>query len=206
MLKNGTFAVMIAIMGSIACSKSAPPEPDIHQLSDSFEGGISAWTINSMDVEVNSSIIDWYVVSSSEKSSHGSLSAKLYMDNLTDAAKVWLERKLIVDPNRTYSVSINFDLASHDYGAVNNFSILAKAFPQQPTTRDDVVSGVKDGDFPEGTFNGGVDDFVWLDKSLTKSVKTADEGTIHIILGIWGTWEGARTYYFDDVTLNVTGE
>jgi len=206
MLKNVLFAVMIGILSSIGCSKSTSPVPDIHNINDSFEGGVSAWSINSMDIVVGSSIIDWYVASSDDMASHGSLSAKLYMDNATDAAKVWLERKIIVSPNRTYSVTISFDFASHDHGDINNFSILANVFPQQPTTREDIVSGVQDGDFPEGTFNGGVEDFVWLEKSITKSVKAVEDGEIHIILGIWGTWEGARTYYFDNLKITLTGK
>jgi hypothetical protein len=125
------------------------------------------------------------------------------MDNLTDAAKIWLERSIKVAPNKPHRVTISFDLASSDYGDVNLFSILANVLPYNPTTRDDVTAGVKGGDFPEGTYNGGVQDFVWLDKSLTKSVTSRDDGMLYFILGIWGTWEGARTYYFDDLKVTV---
>ena len=43
-----------------------------------------------------------------------------------------------------------------------------------------------------------------LDKSLTKNITSTNDGRLYFILGIWGTWEGARTYYFDDLRITVT--
>ncbi len=209
MSKVGSFAFSMSIFVLLGCSDSMQPlpsEPKLYKISDSFEDGFSAWTINCLDVEVDTVEIDWYVVSSNERATHGLSSAKLYVDNLTDAAKIWLERRVKVTPNRAHRVTISFNLASSDYGEVNLFSILANVLPYNPTTRDDVTAGVFAGDFPEGTHNGGVQDFVWLDKSLTKSVTTRNDGTLYFILGIWGTWEGARTYYFDDFTITVSEE
>ena len=209
MPKVGLFTILTSILVLLGCSDSTQPlrpESGVYKISDSFEAGFSAWTINSLDVEVNNVEIDWYVVSSDERTTNGILSAKLYMDNLTDAAKIWLERSIKVAPNKTHHVIISFDLASSDYGNVNLFSILANVLPYNPTTHDDVTAGVSDGDFPEGTHNGGVQDFVWLDKSLIKSVTSHDDGMLYFILGIWGTWEGARTYYFDDLRVTVREE
>jgi hypothetical protein len=207
MFKIRSFAILISIFVLLGCSDSMQPlrpAPGFYEIRDSFEGGFSEWTVNSLDVEVDKNEIDWYVVSSDERAANGLLSAKLFMDNLTDAAKIWLERSIKVAPNKTYQVTISFGLASYDYGEVNVFSILANVMPYNPTTRDDVTSGVSDGDFPEGTHNGGVQDFVWLDKSLTKSVTSREDGTLYFILGIWGTWEGERTYYFDDFRIAVS--
>lgn len=209
MFKIGAYAILMSIFVLLGCSDSTQlllPEPRIYKISDSYEDGFPAWTINSLDVEVNKVEIDWYVVSSDERASNGLSSAKLYMDNMTDAAKIWLERSIKVAPNKNHQVTISFDLASSDYGDVNLFSILANVLPYNPTTRDDVTAGVSDGDFPEGTHNGGVQDFVWLDKSLTKSVTSRDDGMLYFILGIWGTWEGARTYYFDDLRVTIREE
>jgi len=204
MFRLGSLAVLISILSSAGCSNSTFPVPEIYRIEDSFEDGISSWTACSMDDKVDTLPIDWYFMASNEMASRGSHSAKLYMENLTDAAKIWLEQALEVAPNKTYTVAISFDLASSDFGDVNNFSILANVFPRKPETRDDVVSGVRDGDFPEGTYNGGIEDFVWLDKSLTKTVRSGGDGRLFFILGIWGTWEGARTYYFDDLRITVT--
>lgn len=209
MSKLAPFAISMSVLVLLACSDSqqpSPPGPKMLEIGDSFEDGFPAWTINSLDVEVDTVEIDWYVATSDERASHGLSSAKLYVDNLTDAAKIWLERSVKATPNRAYRVTISFDLASSDYGDVNLFSILANVLPYNPATRDDVTAGVLAGDFPEGTHNGGVRDFVWLDKSLTKSVTTRDDGRLYFILGIWGTWEGERTYYFDDFTLAVSEE
>ena len=108
--------------------------------------------------------------------------------------------------HRTHQVTISFDLVSSDYGDVNLLSILANVLPYNPTTHDDVTTGVSNGAFPEGTHIGGVQDFVWLDKSLTKSVTLCDDGMLYFILGIRGTWECARTYYFDDLRVTVREE
>jgi hypothetical protein len=61
-----------------------------------------------------------------------------------------------------------------------------------------------DGDFPEGTYNGGTDGYVWLEKSVRKEITSGADGNLYLVLGIWGTWEGPRTYYFDNLTLNLT--
>lgn len=209
MSKIGSLAMLMSIVILLGCSDSTQPvrpEPRVYRIGDSFEDGFSVWTVNALDVEVDNVEIDWYVVPSDERATSGLSSAKLYMDNLTDAAKIWLERSIMVAPKKAHKVTISFDLASSDYGEVNLFSILANVLPYDPTTHDDVTVGVSDGDFPEGTHNGGAQDFVWLDKSLTKSVTSRDDGMLYIILGIWGTWEGARTYYFDDLRVTVREE
>jgi len=204
MIRTASLAAFLSVLALMGCSQSTQPEAEIYRIEDSFEAGVSAWTINSLDDKVDTLTIDWYLVSSSERASQGSLSAKVFMNNLSDAAKIWLEQALDVTPNRTYSVTISFDLASSDQGDLNLFSILANVLPRKPTTSDDVVSGNLDGDFPEGTYNGGIEGFVWLDKSLTKNVTSTDEGKLFFILGIWGTWEGARTYHFDCLKIIVT--
>jgi len=209
MTRVGAYTLLMSIPVLLGCSDSPQPplpEPSVHKISDSFEDGLAAWTVNSLDVKVDTVEIDWYVISSNERATDGLSSAKLYVDNLTDAAKIWLERSVKVKPNRTHRVTIRFDLASSDYGDVNRFSILANVLPYNPTVHDDVTAGVSAGDFPEGTHNGGVQDFVWLEKSLTRSVTARDDGMLYFILGIWGTWEGARTYYFDNLRLIVSEE
>lgn len=204
-----TFVALVGVLLILGCSDSGQkpnPETNVRRISDSFESGLSAWTINGLDVDVGGNEIEWYLERSDDRASDGVSSAKLYVDNLTDAAKIWLERSVIVRPNTACRVTIAFDLASADEGDMNTFSILANVLPYDPTTRDDVTAGVKDGDFPEGTHNGGVQDFVWIEKSLTKTVTSRDDGTLYFILGIWGTWEGPRTYYFDNLKIAVTAE
>lgn len=206
MFRTGSLLALTGALHWVSCSEPTRPEPQNYQIQDSFENGLSAWTINSLDDKVDTVTIDWHVVSSGERASQGSFSARLFMDNLTDAAKIWLGRTVDVARNKTYSVTIVFDLASSDFSEVNSFSVLANVLPRRPTTRDDVVMGVQEGYFPEGTYNGGIENYVWLRKSLTRSVKSTDDGRLYIILGIWGTWEGPRTYYFDNFRLLVHEE
>jgi len=73
-----------------------------------------------------------------------------------------------------------------------------------PETGAEVIKGITEGDFPEGTYNGGMDGYVWLEKSIQKEITAGADGNLYIILGIWGTWEGPRTYYFDNLILKLT--
>ena len=69
-----------------------------------------------------------------------------------------------------------------------------------------MVQGVAGGDFPEGTYNGGTDGYIWLSKSITKEITVDDSGKIYLVLGIWGTWEGARTYYLDNINVSLLND
>jgi hypothetical protein len=199
------FLVILALLTLLAgCEKSTEPTDRLIQLRESFEHGLSDWSIRSLDTEVGTSTIDWHIVATDKMASVGSFSAEVYMDNLTDAAKIWLERSLDVEPKETYTAAISFDLASRDVGEVNTFQILANVLSASPETRAEVIKGFTDGDFPEGTYNGGIDGYVWLEKSVQKEITAGADGKLYIILGIWGTWECPRTYYFDNLTLNLT--
>ena len=90
------------------CSKSTPPADQPVPFSDSFENGLTDWSIRSLDTEVESTPIDWHIVASDAMASDGTNSAEVYMDNMTDAAKIWLERSLNVEPEMTYTASISW--------------------------------------------------------------------------------------------------
>ncbi|UCF05834.1 MAG: hypothetical protein JSV33_02005, partial [bacterium] len=80
MSRVGSFAILMSVFVLLGCSDSMQPlhpEPRVYKISDSFEDGFSAWTINSLDVEVDKVEIDWYVVSSDERATNGLSSAKL---------------------------------------------------------------------------------------------------------------------------------
>ena len=38
------------------------------------------------------------------------------------------------------------------------------------------------------------------------SSRPAADGMIHVVIGVWGTWETPRTYYVDDVRVRLTAE
>jgi hypothetical protein len=193
-------ALLVFLTG---CGNSTAPPDQVIGFSDSFEFGLSDWSVRSLETRVDTSTIDWHIITTDQMASVGSFSTEVYMENLTDAAKIWLERSLDVEPKRTYTATISFDLASRAAGNINTFQILANALPASPETGSEVIQGVIDGDFPEGTYNGGIEGYVWLEKSIQKEVTAGADGKLHLILGIWGTWEGPRTYYFDNFVASL---
>jgi hypothetical protein len=45
---------------------------------------------------------------------------------------------------------------------------------------------------------------VWLSKSYRVSASSGADGRMTVVIGLWGTSEGARSYYIDNVRLLFT--
>ena len=163
----------------------------------SFENGLDGWTPKATDV--SEPPIYWAVVQSEDRATHGSGSAKFEADNMTDAAKVWIERAFSVRPNRPYRVNVQFSFATADYGDLNHWTIIAGVRTAPAETRDDLTyQGTTANGEPTNT------GFKWLEKSYDFDVTSAADGTLYIDVGVWGTWETFRTYYIDDLHVTIT--
>ena len=178
---------------------SAPPAGTPARFS--FESGMEGWTAHGVDLLVGGQEIDWSITPSRDRASDGAQSLRIYLDNMTDAAKIWAEREITVRPNQTYEVRIDFALASADYGSLNLFRVVAGAFPSPPRTREALAPAFRDE-----TGNGSATDvgYQWQTRSYTADVTAGASGRIHVVVGVWGTWESARTYYVDDVRITAT--
>ena len=78
--------------------------------------------------------------------------------------------------------------------------MMTGALPEHPQVTQD-LSPAFQGDSSSGST--APTDFVWLDKSYTLSIRTDSAATIHVVIGIWGTYEVARTYYVDNVRVDI---
>ena len=165
--------------------------------TESFEAGLGDWTPQALDVA--DPAVTWSVEASSEEASAGTQSVKLTLDNANAAGKIWIERELEVDPGQAYDVTLSFDLASADFGTVNLWKVIAGAYTAPPRTAAELS-------FPGDTGNGAsADDGVhWVSRSYQVHARADKDGYIYVVIGVWGTYPVARTYWVDNVHVQLT--
>ncbi len=163
----------------------------------SFENGLEGWTPKATDID--NPPIAWSIASSEDRASDGTRSAKFELENLNDAGKIWLEHPFNLQPNRSYHVRVQLSFGSHDWGEVNNFTIIAGVRNSPALTRSDLT-------YQGETGNGESSDtgYKWLEKSYDFNVISAGDGAFYVDVGVWGTWETYRAYYIDNVRITVT--
>ena len=184
-----------------ACSDATSPDTDPTLLTQSFEQGLGPWTAQATDVIVGGEEIDWSVSTSDARATEGTRSVRFEVENLTDAAKVWIEREVALEPNTTYDVQIAFDFGTGDWGSVNLWTILAGAFADAPTETADLQPAFRGNTGHDQGEDAGV---VWLEKSYDLTTTTDADGMLHLVIGVWGTYEVTRSYWVDDVRVTIT--
>lgn len=175
--------------------------PSSKEFSFSFESGLDGFSADGTDLEVGGSEIDWSIAGSTDFATDGTHSAKLYANNLTDAAKIWLEKPLSLEPNTSYSVDISFDFATADAGDFNHWTIVAGLVNDDPEVSAD-INQIYQGDTAAQA--DLVPSHIWLPKTYHQEITTDGDGKAWLTLGVWGTWETARTYYIDKVRITAT--
>ena len=176
----------------------APVTDSFFSFEDDFEG----WTTSAIDVGGPGSAVDeWSIVRSQDQARDGTTSVKLFLANNNDAGKIWIERPFPVQPNKSYRVQVQYTFASEDWGDFNLWTIIAGVLPEIPQTSGDLMPAFQ-GDTGNGsqTMPTG---FVWLNKSYTFTVQSDSSATLNVVIGIWGTYEVARTYYVDSVHVTI---
>jgi len=167
--------------------------------SYSFEGSLQGWAPAALDVGTSGVPAGWSVIASTERSFAGTWSARVFLDNETDAGKVWISRAYRLLPSRSYTVLVEFALGTSDAGPAGPFRILAGAARSLPANADDAVSLARDD-----TANGGAPGVAWVLKQYQSVATTDESGVLTAVVGIWGTSGGARTYYFDALAVEFT--
>jgi len=160
----------------------------------SFNTDMEEWEAKGTDLD--DPPIEWSIEISEEKVKDGKASVKFFLNNLNDKGKIWIEREFDLKASMNYQVSLSFAFASADFGEINNFKIITGVHKQPPQTRDDLT-------FQGLTGNGYDSDvgFVWLDKSYDFNIQANSEGKLYVSIGVWGTFEGPRTYYVDSINI-----
>jgi hypothetical protein len=166
----------------------------------SFEGDMEGWVANRTDLEFGEGLVNWSIERSQERASDWSASLKFDLDNLNDAGKVWVEKAFDVEAGRTYGVTVEYSFASSDFGSINLWRIITGVLLERPETSDDLEPTYQDR-----TGNGMSEDsgYVWLDKRYDFNVQAASSGKLWVVIGVWGTWETARTYYIDGISVEL---
>jgi hypothetical protein len=170
----------------------------------SFEDGLDGWTAKAFDIEVGGEDVDWSIETSTDRATAGTHAVQYHVNNLTDAAKIFLEREFTLDPG-TYTLSLDFDFATADFGDMNLWQFIAGVSKAAAASPEDLH-------YLGDTGNGHASDdgFVWLDKTFTNAqiedstVTVAAGEQVYVQLGVWGTWETERTYYLDNLTVKFT--
>lgn len=165
----------------------------------SFENGINEWDLRGRDLIVGGEEVDWNITHTTEKSADTPGSVRFFLENSTDAGKIWIERALHLKPNQYYNVKLTFSFGTADYGDINYWTIIAGAHQHSPESSEDLK-------FQDSTFNGKKEKsgYIWKSKSYSFLTQTDKQGRLIITLGVWGTWETKKVYYMDDVHLYIS--
>lgn len=192
MMAAGAFTGLLAAGACDDDDPTAPPE----EMTFSFETGLQGWTEAGTDLQ--DPPVTWDIERTTDVANSGDASVRLMLDNVNDAGKIWIVRGFEAEPGRTYEVEIDFALGTRDWGDVNLWTVIAGAHAQPPQDAGDL-------DFRDDTGNGlGSDQgYVWIDKDYTSTVTANAEGMIYVAIGVWGTYEVSRTYYVDDVVIEI---
>jgi hypothetical protein len=196
----GRWAPIASAVGILAAACGASTnEPFVRQtFGFTFESDLGQWVADGTDLD--DPPVTWSVERSDELAERGEWSVRLFLDNVNDAGKIWMERAFVLQPGATYDVEVAFDFASADFGDIGLWTIIAGVSGSDPETVDDLA-------FRDDTGNGAGDDVghVWGTRTYPLGTATAgDDGLLWVALGVWGTFETPRTYFIDDVELTFT--
>lgn len=177
------------------------PDPDpVLTFETSFEEDAAGFQADGTDLDEPP--VDWTVERTTERAEEGEAAMLLQVDAVNDQAKIWMERSFQdLEPNTTYDVEVSFDFATEDFGAVNLWTLFADVQEDSPETWEDF-----DGAYTSDTGHGGEENvgYVWEGHTATLTATTADDGVLHVAIGVWATWETLRAYYVDNVEVTVT--
>jgi hypothetical protein len=166
------------------------------EMSFSFEVGLGAWVPGGLDLA--DPPVVWSASSSAAEASDGGRSVRFDLDNLNGQAKIWIIREFEVAPHQGYDIEISLDLATAD-ASTDAWQVIAGAHSAQPESSAELTFG---GATAADGSGGGV--LEWIPKKYTVFGQADEEGLLYIIVGVWGTGLGTRTYYVDDVRLVLT--
>jgi hypothetical protein len=190
-------AVLCLILSG--CTGSGAIRPPLNAQFFSFENGLEGWQAKGTDLVVANSTVDWSIQRSTDRATEGAASLRFYLNNLTDAGKIWVERPFAVSPNRRYRVSVQYSLATADFGDFNLWTIITGVRNSPAHNRNDLT-------YQGNTGNGATTDvgYRWFQKSYNFDATSDAAGELYVDIGVWGTWETARTYYIDNVRVTLT--
>jgi len=113
-------------------------------------------------------------------------------------------------------VTVEYDFASADFGSFNLFRVITGVLPRPPLAGGLPEPPLAQGDgkgastldpsvFQGDTGNGQDADvgYRWMSKKYEFTARSGLDGTLHVLVGVWGTWESPRTYYLDNLRVTL---
>jgi hypothetical protein len=168
------------------------PAPELVEFF-SFEQDIEGWIPNGTNLQLGSGgTIPWSITRSQEMAKDGASSVKLLLDNINDQGEIWIQRPFTLHPNQTYQVRVSYFIA----GPTGPGFMIAGALTSPPTVPDDLVTFLGDSS-TRGPFR-------WARKILEFTAQADSVGTLFVIIGIAGAFEGQLVYYVDSVRTTFT--
>lgn len=128
--------VIISLSSCDILDSSPSDDPDF---SYSFEDGFHEWETKAMDTLDNGSLAEWNIEHTTEVEGDTPGAARFFLDNKTDAAKIWMERSFSLEPNQSYNVDISYNFGTSVFGIVNVWKIITGVHLQSPETHHDHV-------------------------------------------------------------------
>ena len=193
-----SMVLFLLIVGTLILSGCIDDNEDMNtSFHYSFEKNMEDWMPDGTDL--SDPPINWSIEPTDEQASHENRSIRLYLNNLNDAGKIWMERPFTLEPNKQYELNLSYQFATQDFGDFNLFTIVAGVSTKNPETIEDLM-------FQDDTGHHQDQDvgYVWLNKSYTFTIQTNDSGMVYVMIGVWGTWETPRTYYVDNVNISFS--
>ncbi len=162
----------------------------------SFENDLEGWTPRGTDLESGTGSIGWSITRSEEIWDDGKTSVKFDLDNLNSKGKIWIEKAVVVEPRNIYRAIIDFSFASR-FRSDPKFNFITGILRHSPETGEDL----------EPAYQGDADNAghpVWLHKGYEFKVKSKKARVLYVVIGISGTAQAHRTYWFDNVCIILT--
>jgi hypothetical protein len=164
-------------------------------ISEGFENGFGDWVAEAdvpLDPANPGHFVEWNITRSTDISSSGQYSLKLFMDGRQDDGTIWIERKIAVQKNVRIHVNVSFNFYSQHESFNTIAAICAYVGVRNPEAEDD-FSVIGNANEVEG----------WKKYSLTVDIDTGSSEEIWVALGISVRWETYMTYYIDDVDIEL---
>ena len=160
---------------------------------------MDGWGVSGLDLD--DPAVEWSIAQNTTMVDAGNASLRYYLNNINDKGKIWIERPFNVTKDQTYRVTIEYAFATSDFGGANLWRIIAGALPSRVDSVDHLEPTYQDRTGNGFDYDSG---YVWLEKKYDVSAKSGSDGLLWVVIGVWGTWEGPRTYFVDDVHITLT--
>ena len=154
----------------------------------SFEGSLQGWEPRGLDLQTAGRDETWNIASDRRFPYDGAYSARLFLDNVNGAGKIWLERTFTLSSSGRHSVHLDFAMRGSRDG-ISADQLIAGVLLAPPRS-DDALSAALRGP--------GVAGAAWTQRAYDLEL---DGDVATVVIGISGGSPGQIIYYLDAVTV-----